>query len=228
MTAALWLLLLVPLLGGVVAQRRVTEVFLTYRGVPNRALATGSEVAIALLDAHGLQRVRVESARGFLTDHYDGAAHVLRLSEPVAEERSVAALGIAAHEVSHAYQDAEGSRAYRVRRAVGEPLARFAPWSAGFFIGGFWLGIPVLMVLSLVYVAGLVLFALATLPVELGASRRALRLLESAHLADREEVGEVRRVLTAAALTYIAGLLRQVGFFAALILVAQATNHAMT
>ena len=94
----------------------------------------------------------------------------------------MAALGIAAHEVAHAYQDADGSRAYRIRKAVAEPLAQFAPFSAFFFIGGFWFDIPLLMALSLVYVFGLVVFALATLPVELGASRNALRLIERTRL----------------------------------------------
>jgi uncharacterized protein len=226
MTAVLWLLLLVPLGGGLLAQRRVQETFTMYRRIPNRARISGSEVAVQLLRAHGLERVRVEESPGALTDHYDGAAGALRLSEPVATERSVAALGIAAHEVSHAYQDADGNRAYRIRKAVAEPLAKFAPFSAIFFIGGFWFGIPILMVLSLIYVFGLVVFALATLPVELGASRRALELLSTAHLADEEEVSEVRSVLKAAAFTYIAGLARQVGFFGALILVAEAMDHA--
>jgi Zn-dependent membrane protease YugP len=226
MTAALWLLLLVPLGGGLLAQRRVQETFTTYRRIPNRARISGSEVAVQLLRAHGLERVRVEESPGALTDHYDGAAGALRLSEPVATERSVAALGIAAHEVSHAYQDADGNRAYRIRKAVAEPLAKFAPFSAIFFIGGFWFGIPILMILSLLYVFGLVVFALATLPVELGASRRALELLSSAHLADEEEVSEVRSVLKAAAFTYIAGLARQIGFFGVLILVAAAMDRA--
>ena len=82
------------------------------------------------------------------------------------------------------------------------------------------------MVLSLLYVAGLVIFALATLPVELGASKNALQLIERTQLADHEEVGEVRRVLTAAAFTYAAGLFRQVGFFAALILLSAAMGQA--
>jgi Zn-dependent membrane protease YugP len=226
MTAVLWLLLLLPLGGGLLAQRRVQQTFTMYRRIPNRARISGSEVASQLLRAHGLERVRVEESPGALTDHYDGAAGALRLSEPVATERSVAALGIAAHEVSHAYQDADGNRAYRIRKAVAEPLARFAPFSAVFFIGGFWFGIPVLMVLSLVYVFGLVVFALATLPVELGASKRALELLSAARLADDAEVAEVRSVLKAAAFTYIAGLARQIGFFGALILVAEAMDHA--
>src|SRR5919202_421940 len=91
-------------------------------------------------------------------------------------------LGLAAHEVGHAYQDAEGSRAYRLRKSVGEPLARLAPWSGVFFIGGFWFGVPILTALSLIYLGGLVVFALVTLTVELGASRRALSVLHQSGL----------------------------------------------
>ena len=180
-----------------------------------------------LLAAHDLRPRSGSSApRARCRDHYDGNAGALRLSAPVADERSVAAMGIAAHEVAHAYQDADGSRAYRIRKAVAEPLAQFAPFSAFFFIGGFWFDIPLLMALSLVYVFGLVVFALATLPVELGASRNALRLIERTQLADDEELGEVRRVLRAAAFTYGAGLFRQIAFFAALILISAAMSQA--
>jgi uncharacterized protein len=224
----LWLLLLVPLVAGLAVQRRLRSVFTRYRRVPNRAGLTGAQLARALLDAHGLQQVAVELTPGVLTDHYDGEARALRLSEVVARERSVAALGIAAHEVSHAYQDAEGSRVYRLRRTIAEPLARLSPWSGLFFIGGFWFGVPALIVLSVAYVAVLVLFALATLPVELGASRRALTLLRDMGLAEAEEIGAIRRVLTAAALTYVVGLLQQLGLFLALILVAEAARRMAT
>jgi uncharacterized protein len=223
-----WLLLLVPIVASLLVQRRLRSVYARYRAVANRAGVTGAELARTLLDAHGLGRVRVELAPGVLTDHYDGAAGKLRLSEAVARERSVVALGIAAHEVSHAYQDAEGSRVYRVRRAVGEPLAKLAPWSGFFFIGGFWLDIPVLMALSIAYVAGMVLFALATLPVEFGASHRALALLRSTRLTDPEETDEVQRVLRAAALTYVVGLLQQLAFLFALILISVATHELAT
>jgi len=219
-TALLWLLLLAPLAAGWLVQRRLNQTFVRYRRVPNHLGVTGAELARALLDAHGLRDVRLESAPGYLTDHYDGAAGALRLSNAVAQEASVAALGIAGHEVSHAYQDAEGSRAYRLRKAIAEPLGAFAPWSGLLFIGGFWFGVPLLMVLSVVYVAGLVAFALATLPVELGASRRALTLLQSAGLTDAGETSAVRSVLGAAAWTYVVGLLRQVGLFLSLVLIA--------
>ena len=228
MIELLWLLLLAPVVAAIVVQRRLRSVFARYRAIANRAGVTGEELARALLDAHGLGAVRLELAPGFLSDHYDGAARRLRLSRVVASERSVAALGIAAHEVSHAYQDAEGSRVYRVRRAVGEPLARFAPWSGFIFIGGFWLGIPALMVLAIAYVAGLVVFALVTLPVEFSASRRALTLLRGSGYTDAEETGEIERVLRAAALTYVVGLLQQLGLLLALVLVAEATRRLAT
>ena len=228
MTLVVWLLLLVPLLLALGAQRLLQSVFRRYGAVANRAGVTGAEAARALLDAHGLQQVRLELVPGALTDHYDGEARALRLSEVVARGRSVAALGIAAHEVSHAYQDAEGSQVYRARHTIGEQLAQVAPWSGVFLLGGFWFDVPLLVVLSLVFVGGLVLFALATLPVELGASRRALKLLRETGLANATEVRGVRRVLTAAALTYVVGLLDRLGFFLAVLFLAEAARRGAT
>lgn len=225
MTAVIWVLLLVPLLLGLAAQGVVRSVFRRYGRIANHSGVTGAEAARALLDAHGLQRIRIESVPGFLTDHYDGQAKALRLSEPVAGERSVAALGIAGHEVSHAYQDAEGSRTYRARQSIGEQLAQFAPWSTVFLIGGFWFGVPLFIALSLLFVGGLVLFALATLPVEIGASHRALMLLRETGLVDAGEFRAVRRVLRAAALTYVVGLLDRLGFFLVLLFVAEAARR---
>jgi Zn-dependent membrane protease YugP len=227
-TEVLLLLFLLPLLLALGVQQLLGAVFRRYRTVRNHALATGAAVARSLLDAYGLQRVRLEVTPGVLTDHYDGERQTLRLSQVVANEPSVAALGIAAHEVSHAYQDAAGSRVYRLRQAVGEPLAALAPWSGLFLIGGFWFGIPVLIALSLLYAAGLVLFALATLPVELGASHHALGLLRSTGLADERDVHGVRRVLSAAALTYAVGLLDRLGFFFVLVFVSELTRSVMT
>ena len=228
MTAAIWLLLLVPLVLGLAVQWLVRSTFRRYSGVPNHAGVTGAAAARVLLDAHGLQRVQVEVIPGFLTDHYDGEALALRLSEPVGRERSVAALGIAGHEVSHAYQDAEGSRTYRARRSIGERLALFAPWSTFFLVAGFWFNVPLFVVLSLLFVGGLVLFALATLPVEIGASQRALTLLRTTRLADAAEFRQIRRVLRAAALTYVAGLLDRLGLFLVLLFVAEAARRVMT
>ena len=228
MSAAIWLLLLVPFLLGLAVQGLVRSVFRRYSAVPNHSGVTGAQAARSLLDAHGLQRVRVETIPGFLNDHYDGKAKALRLSEPVGGERSVSALGIAGHEVSHAYQDAEGSRTYRGRQSIGEQLARLSPWSTFFLIAGFWFGVPLFIALSLVFVGGLVLFALATLPVEIGASHRALGLLRQTGLADATEFREIRRVLRAAALTYVVGLLDRLGFFLVLLFVAEAARRVAT
>jgi uncharacterized protein len=227
-SAAIWLLLLVPLLLGLAVQGLVRSIFRRYSKVANHSGVTGAEAARALLDAHGLQRVGVEIIPGSLTDHYDGQAKALRLSEPVGRERSVSALGIAGHEVSHAYQDAEGSHTYRGRQAIGEQLARFAPWSTWFLIAGFWFGVPLFIVLSLLFVGGLVLFALATLPVEIGASHRALGVLRQTGLADATEFREIQRVLRAAALTYVVGLLDRLGFFLVLLFVAETARRVTT
>ena len=227
MDAAIWLLLLVPLLLGLAAQGLVRSVFRRYGAIANHAHITGADAARALLDARGLRRVTVEIIPGFLSDHYDGEAKALRLSEPVGRERSVSALGIAGHEVSHAYQDAEGSRTYRARQSIGVQLAQLAPWSTFFLIAGFWFGVPLFIVLSLLFVGGLVLFALATLPVEIGASHRALGLLQQTGLADAGEFREIRRVLRAAALTYVVGLLDRLGFFLVLLFVAEAARRVM-
>jgi Zn-dependent membrane protease YugP len=107
-------------------------------------------------------------------------------------------------------------------------LAQIAPWSTVFLVAGFWFGVPLFIVLSLVFVGGLVLFAVATLPVEIGASHRALVLLRTTRLADSAEFRQIRRVLRAAALTYVAGLLDGLGFFLALLFVAEAARRAMT
>jgi Zn-dependent membrane protease YugP len=221
-TTRLLLLLFAPIALSIGAQRRVQGAFARYRAVPNHAGVSGSEVARTLLDAHGLRSVALELVPGTLSDRYDGTRRALGLSRDVADERSVAAIAIAGHEVAHAYQDAEGSRAYRLRNAVAEPLMRLAPWSGLIFIGGFWFGAPILVLLSLIYGAGLVVFAIVTVPVEVGASRRAMSLLKQNGLADDREVQAIRSVLNAAALTYIAGVIQRLGWFLALVFIALA------
>jgi hypothetical protein len=221
MTEVVWLLLLVPLAASLGSQLLVRSTYRRYSAVPNHVGLAGGEIARALLDAHGLQRVSIRSVPGSLSDSYDGERKRLALSRAVATERTVSAMGIAAHEVAHAYQDAEGDRAYRARRSIAEPLARLAPWFGIALIGGFWLGVPELVALTLVYAAGMVVFALATLPVEVGASRRAVTELRKTRLADASEERGVRQVLTAAALTYVVGLFDRLGYFLFLLFIAE-------
>jgi Zn-dependent membrane protease YugP len=225
MPPAVWLLLLVPLLASLGSQQLVRSVFRRYAAVRNHAGLTGAQIARALLDAHRLERVRIQPVAGFLTDNYDGDTKTLSLSRPVATEPTVSALGIAAHETAHAYQDAEADRAYRARRSIAEPLAALAPWFGFVLIGGYWFGVPALVVLALAYVAGLVLFAFATLPVEFGASHRAVSVLRQTGLTDAAEERGVRRVLSAAALTYVIGLLDRLGYFLVLLFIAEAMRR---
>jgi Zn-dependent membrane protease YugP len=139
----------------------------------------------------------------------------------------VAALGIAGHEVSHACQDAEGSRTYRARQSIGEQLAKLAPWSTFFLIAGFWFGVPLFIVLSLLFVGGLVLFALATLPVEIGASNRALGLLQQTGFTDAGRVPRGPARPQGRGAYHVVGLLNRLGFFLVLLFVAEAARRVM-
>jgi uncharacterized protein len=204
-------LLLIPAVAGLVVQYRVRATFHRYRTVEAGAGLTGGEAARKLLDLHHLPEVRLERAEGTLSDHFDSDARTLRLSREVADERSVAALSVAAHEVAHAHQDAEGHRMYRLRMRLGRPVLQLSQWSGFIFIGGFWLGIPLLMLAAGVLLAGLAVFALVTLPVEFNASRLAVRWLRDGGLATAEEVPAVRRVLRAAASTYLVHLGHRLG-----------------
>jgi uncharacterized protein len=208
---AWFLLLLVPALAALAARYRLQATFSRYREVPTAIGLTGAEAAARLLDLHGLDGVRLERTTGVLSDHFDSDATTLRLSGEVADGRSVAALAVAAHEVAHAHQDAHGQRAYRLRLRLGRPVMQLSQWSGLILIGGFWFGIPPLTAAAAVLLVGLAAFALVTLPVELTASRRALQWLGAAGLAGRDELPAARRVLRAAAATYLAGLAHRVG-----------------
>jgi len=204
-----WLLALaVPVALGLVARRRLHATLASYSAVENGVGLAGYEVASRLLAANDLQgRVRVMSAAGALGNHYDPREQTIHLSEPVFQQRSVAAAAIAAHEVGHALQHAAASRWFRLRAAAW-PLAAFASnmWFVALLLGML-LGSVGLVAAAVVLFAGLVVFQLATLPVELDASRRAHRLLADAGLVAAGEVGDVRRVLRAAASTYVVAAL---------------------
>jgi len=203
----LWyLLLIVPGLLAWLAQARVRQVYEKYGARKNSRAITGLEAAKRLLSHHGLSGVTIERAQGHLTDHYDPETKTLHLTDGVANTESVAALGIVAHEVGHARQDAEGYRLMRARTTMGHRLSVAAQWGSFAFIGGMMFGIPVLMVLSGLFMAALVIFTLVTLPVERNASDRALTILEQTDLAGDEDRQGVRQVLRSAALTYLTNL----------------------
>lgn len=208
----LYLVFALPgLLLGMWAQSRVKSAFNKYAQVRTMRGVTGAQVARALLDAQGLYDVEVERVDGFLSDHYDPRSKVLRLSSNVYDTPSVAAAGVAAHEMGHALQDAAGYFPLHLRSAI-VPAAQFgsnlAPW---LFMGGLLLNITPLAWVGVILFAGAVVFTLVTLPVEFDATKRAKQLLVSNGILIGDEMTGVNKVLDAAALTYVAAAVTAIG-----------------
>lgn len=203
-----WLALMVlSTLIGLGAQGYINATFAKWSKMPSASGRSGAQVAQAILGANGLFNVTIESVGGSLSDHYDPRSKVLRLSEPVFGESSIAAAGVAAHEVGHAIQDAQGYAWGKVRSAL-VPVAQFGSGAAIWliiigvalkFAGLAWVGIA--------FYAAAVLFQIVTLPVEFDASRRALASLQVSGTMSEGELSGARQVLNAAALTYVAGAL---------------------
>ena len=199
-------LVLIGVLLSLWAQNRVNSTFARYSRVRNFSGMTGAEAARRLLNAQGIYDVTVQPVSGKLTDHYDPRTKVVKLSDSVYNATSVAAIGVAAHECGHAMQHNEGYGPLRFRSAL-VPVANFGSqlsWPMillGILFGG--LGSPLVQVGILMFSLA-VLFQLVTLPVEFNASSRAVCLLDSQGILSGEEVDGTRKVLKAAALTYVA------------------------
>lgn len=201
-----WIFALPALVLALIAQAWVRRSYRKYLEVRNAAGMTGLEAARRMMSVAGL-RLDVEAVRGELSDHYDPRSNVLRLSQEVASRPSVASLAIVAHEIGHAEQDAREYVPMRVRSGL-VPVVNFTSWLGPIlFLVGFWLSLPQLAWLGVLAFGGAAVFALVTLPVEINASRRGLRLLErSGILRSEEEKRGARRVLNAATMTYVAAL----------------------
>ncbi len=194
------------------ASWNVKHTFTKYAKQQNSRGLTGAEAARRLLDANGLRDVPVERISGSLTDHYDPEARAVRLSDSVWGSSSTAAVGVACHEVGHAIQNAEGYLPVRIRQAIIPATNIGAKLSIPLLMAGLVLSGFSQVFLYLAY-AGVLLYTLCavfqivTLPTEFDASRRALSSIESLGLlADGEELQGARKVLRAAALTYVAAL----------------------
>jgi len=208
-----YLLLILPAWLAWFAQDRVQKVYQKYGAQRNSGGRSGLEIAKYLLHHHRLGDVTVERVPGQFTDHYDPQTQTLRLSDAVAGADSVTALGVVAHEVGHAVQNAEGYRPMQVRGKLAERLSQAAGLSSAIFVGGMLFGNPLLMGLGVVMLAAMTFFAVVTLPVERDASNRALAMLDETGLASPGERKGARQVLRAAALTYAAALGRRLATF---------------
>ena len=201
-----YILLIIGMLLSVAASAKLKSTFAKYRSVRNASGLTGEQAARRILQAAGITDVQVRAVAGSLTDHYDPRTKTVNLSQDIFGQSSLAAVGVAAHECGHAIQHAIHYAPLEIRSAI-VPLANFGStlsWPL-FFLG-------VIMSIRPLITAGIILFSLAvlfqlvTLPVEINASSRALRMLETTEILGREENTGARKVLTAAALTYVAAL----------------------
>ena len=206
------LLILVMLILPLWASYNVKATFDKYSSVHNSRGLTADQVARQILDSNGLYHVGVEHISGNLTDHYDPKANVVRLSDSVYGSTSVSAIGVAAHECGHACQHAEEYTPIKIRTAIVPAVnvcSRF--WYLAFILGlVFFEAIPELIWAGIIMFAAVVLFQLVTLPVELDASGRALKTLENDMILDSAEVAPARKVLKAAAMTYVAALVTSI------------------
>lgn len=189
------------------AQGKVKSSFAKYLRVPTQRGYTGADVARRLLDQNGLRDIPIELAAGQLGDHYDPRNRVLRLSSDVYRSSSIASVSVAAHEVGHAIQHANGYVPLSLRNMIF-PVARFGSSAAWLFIiaGLLVPSLGGLMDIGIVLFGAAVLFQLVTLPVEFNASSRALELLDSNGYVSGEETKGAKKVLQAAALTYVAAM----------------------
>lgn len=204
----LYILLVVPaLILSVIAQVAVKKAFASYSGVYSKSGYSGAQAAEAVLRRYNITNVRIEMCSGKLTDHYDPRSNVIRLSESVYSSTSIAAIGVACHEAGHAAQYAGNYMPIKIRNAI-IPVCRIGSYAGiPLAVLGLVLSFEPLVTFGLLLYSFIMIFQLATLPVELNASRRALNVIEETGLLrDEKELAGAKKVLRAAASTYVAAL----------------------
>lgn len=203
-----YLILVVPaIIISLFAQFNVKKTYADMARVQNKKRLTGAQAAYQVLRHYGINNVSIEQVSGKLSDHYDPRSNVIRLSSEVYSGTSVAAVGIACHEAGHAAQHAENYVPIKVRNAV-LPVANIGS-SAGVLLAifGYILGFPLLTNIGILLFAAVVVFQLVTLPIEFNASRRAMSVIAETGMLYEEELPAAKKVLRAAAMTYVAALL---------------------
>lgn len=223
-----YILVLIAAIFSIWASIRVNSTYNKYAKVRSMSGMTGAMAAERILQSQGIYDVRIEQVSGKLTDHYDPASKVLRLSAATYGSASVAAVGVAAHECGHAIQHARGYAPLKIRGAL-VPAANLGS-NAGillFMVGLFFSSAmgDTLLTIGIILFSAAVLFQLVTLPVEFDASGRAMKLLETTGILGENELKKTRKVLGAAALTYVAGAATAIIQLARLILIAGGRNR---
>lgn len=194
-----------------IAQIKVKSTFSKYSRIQNSARLTGAQAAQKVLSAHGVYDVTVERVSGELTDHFDPKTKVIRLSDLVYDATSVAAVGVAAHEAGHAVQHAEGYTPIKIRGSLVPVVNIGSQFSWIAILLGFLFSSNLLIWVGIILFSLATLFHLVTLPVELNASKRAMETIKGDYLLREEsEVKGARKVLTAAAMTYVAAVVMSI------------------
>ena len=202
-----YILVIIAAIASLIASAKVSSTYKKYSNKPTARNITAEQAARRILDSNGLSSVRIESVRGNLTDHYDPRSNVIRLSDTVRNSTSVAAVGVAAHEAGHAVQHSTGYFPIKLRNSL-VPVANIGSMAGPYLIliglilsGGF---SDILINVGIWFFSFAVLFQIVTLPVEFNASRRAINTLEGDMYLESDEVPAVKKVLGAAAMTYVA------------------------
>ena len=220
------MLILIPavLLSGW-AQSRVQSTFNEYSQIPARGGVTADSVARMLLTLYGMANMPINHVSGSLTDHYDPRNRTLNLSDSVYSSNSIASIGVAAHEVGHAIQHHESYSPLIFRNSIVPVVNICSSASMPLFIIGLLMANSLLVNIGIMLFTGALVFHLVTLPVEINASSRALKLLEQTHTLAPDELSGAKKVLTAAAWTYIAAALMSVLQLIRLILIARSRRR---
>lgn len=216
-----YLVVIPAIIFALIAQLMVKSSFNKYSKVKNEYGYTARDVARRILDDNGLHNINIEHISGNLTDHFDPSSNVIRLSDTVYSSTSVAAIGVAAHEVGHAIQHAQGYSPIKIRQAI-IPVTRIGSNLAVplVIIGMIFSTLEWLIPVGIFLYTGVVFFQAVTLPVEFNASSRALKTLESNNILQPGEIKMSRKVLTAAAMTYVAAMFSSLMSLLRLILIA--------
>jgi hypothetical protein len=216
-----FLLIIPALIVTIYAQWKVSAVFRKLSKVENAKGITGAEVAKLIMDNNALHGIPINRESGRLSDHYNPIKKSLGLSEEVHSGKSVAAIGIAAHEVGHALQHRDGFFFLNLRTAI-YPVVSFGSWLAPLLIiAGIFIAMTNLIYIGIILFSASVFFTLITLPVEFDASKRAIVQIETLGLAQGAELKQVKKVLNAAAMTYVAAALTAILELLRLILIAR-------
>ena len=222
-----WYLVLVlpTIIIAIIAQNKVTTTFRKYSKKKSTMGFTAAEVTRRILDSNGLYNVAIERVSGNLTDHYDPRTNVIRLSDSVYDSNSVAAIGVAAHEAGHAVQHAEKYLPIKIRNSI-VPIANFgSSFAPILIILGIIFSFEPIVWIGIILYSAIAIFQLVTLPVEFNASSRALNTLGAMAILSDEELEGSKKVLSAAAMTYVAALITTLANLLRFILLTRGRNR---